>query len=226
MLAKMGLNVRLAQYGFELAMPAVLVCAAMLLCWIPREVKQFGGNGAVVRAVALLIFALLIAVHLRPYAQLFHDKPLNVGTGMDVFRCGILGRPDPRGIAVNRMLAELEKLPPSATLATVPEGVMLNYLSRRTNPTRYTNLMPPEVVMFGQDRILQDFKQHPPDYIVIVRGSDPSSYGYKSFAADYGAQIFQWIMDNYQAIPIDTAPEYPLMLMKRKEPQMNADGRR
>jgi len=70
--------------------------------------------------------------------------------------------------------------------------------------------------MFGQDRILDDFKQHPPDYVVIVRGSDPSSYGYKHFTVDYGAEMFQWIVGNYQAVPTVTPQEYPLILMKKK----------
>jgi hypothetical protein len=75
--------------------------------------------------------------------------------------------------------------------------------------------MPPEVLMFGQQRILRAFREHPPDYIVIVRRSDPTEYGYKSFAADYGAEIFQWISSNYVEVPTEQESAYPLMLMER-----------
>jgi hypothetical protein len=211
LLAKMALNVRIAQYGFALAMPAMLVCVAILVSWIPREVHRRGGSAAVVRAITIPFIALIIAVHLRPFANLFAYKPLVVGTGFDSFRAG-----DARGLAVNRMLAELSQLPPQATVATIPEGIMLNYLSRRANPTRSINLMPPEVLMFGEQNILADFQQHPPDYIIIIRRSDAASYGYKNFAADYGAQIFSWIAQNYIQVPAETAPEYPLMLLRRK----------
>src|SRR5262249_11506232 len=120
------------------------------------------------------------------------------------------------GLAVNRMLAELSQLPPQATVATIPEGIMLNYLSRRPNPTRSINLMPPEVLMFSEQNILADFQLHPPDYIIIIRRFDAASYVYKSVAADYGAQIFSWIAENYVQVPAETAPEYPLMLLKHR----------
>ena len=211
LLAKMALNVRIMQYGFALAMPAVLGMVAIFVCWIPRETDKYGGNGAVVRAAMIPIFALLVAVHLSVYGRFFHDKPIAVGSGADRFYCG-----DARGVAVNRMLRELSLLPREATLVSIPEGVMLNYLARRTNPTKYINFMPPEMLMFGQLNILAAFDQHPPDYIVLVLRSDPASYGYKSFAADYGAEVFRWVTDHYITVPTETEPSYPLMLLRRR----------
>jgi hypothetical protein len=102
-------------------------------------------------------------------------------------------------------------LPSGATLATVPEGAMINYLSRRENPTGYINLMPPEVAMFGQSRIVGSFAAHPPDFILLVQ-SDPSDYGYRSFA-DYGGEIDRWVQTNY--IPLPTAPQSMLLMKKR-----------
>jgi len=115
------------------------------------------------------------------------------------------------------MLDALRQLPAHATVATVPEGTMINYLARRRYPTRYVNLMPPEVIMFGQQRILDALRASPPDYVVVVRGSNPADYGYKSFAEDYGRDIFAWIRESYREIPVRTDPAYPLMLMERKQ---------
>jgi 4-amino-4-deoxy-L-arabinose transferase-like glycosyltransferase len=211
MLAKMGLNVRITQYGFALAMPAMLVCVAILMSWIPRETDRYNGNGAVVRAAAVAIFALVVAVHLEPFARLYASKPLVVAAGADRFHWL-----DARGAAVNRMLSRLSELPSGATLVVVPEGIMLNYLSRRVNPTRYINFMPPELVMFGQDQIVAQLAEHPPDYVIVVSNSDPASYGYDSPAADYRARILPWIAANYDAVPTDTPPQYPLLLMRRR----------
>jgi hypothetical protein len=93
---------------------------------------------------------------------------------------------------------------------------MLNYLSRRTNPTPYINLMPPEVLMFDQERILRAFQQNPPDYILLVLGSDPATFGFKSFASDYGKLIYDWIAQNYRQVETPVEPAYPLRLMERK----------
>jgi len=96
---------------------------------------------------------------------------------------------------------------------------MLNYLSRRENPTGFINLMPPEVLMFGQNRILRAFEVNPPDYIVLVLRSDPADFGYKSFAADYGKEIYRWIEQNYRQVPAATDPRYPMLLLERSKPQ-------
>jgi hypothetical protein len=212
MLAKMMLNVRLAQYGFALAMPAMLVCVALLLSWIPREIDRFKGNGAVVRAAAVPALMLIIAVHLRPFAMLFADKPRVGGAGNDTF---YFHEADVRGVAVNRMLAELSRIPPQSTLVVVPEGIMINYLSRRVNPTPYISAMPPELIMFGQEKFVAALTEHPPDFVVIVSNSEPQSYGFDTDAADYRSQILPWVMGNYSEISTDTPRQYPLKLMKR-----------
>jgi hypothetical protein len=117
------------------------------------------------------------------------------------------------------MIEVLRKLPPGATVATVPEGAMINYLARRVNPTGYINLMPPEVVMFGQRRILEAFERRPPNYVVRVLASDSSDAGFKSFELDYGSEVHAWIMQHYRRVP--TPPEaqigeFPLLLLERK----------
>jgi hypothetical protein len=219
LLAKMGLNVWFLQYGFALAMPAMLVCAAILLCWVPREIERYKGNGALVRAAMTPMLVLVIVVHLRPFSMLFSSKPRSVASGSDQFHWFDPRVPplfEIRGEAVSRILSDLSELPPDASLAVVPEGVMINYLSRRANPTPYINLMPPELLMFGQENILHSFQEHAPDYVVIVQSSEPASYGFDSPAADYRARILPWIVANYTAIPSSTTPQYPLLTMKRK----------
>jgi hypothetical protein len=215
LLAKILFNVRAYHYGFALAMPATLMTVSAGLSWLPGAVDRRGGCGAATRAVLLPVVGLFVFVHLYIFGTVYAAKETVVGTGADAFFADPVKLPaDRRGRAVALMLDELSRLPESATLACVPEGVMLNYLARRPNPTAYINLMPPEVLMFGQERILRALQEQPPDYLVIVRRSDPSEYGYRSFAADYGAEIFQWIAANYVEVPTEQKPAYPLMLMQ------------
>ena len=87
------------------------------------------------------------------------------------------------------------------TIAAVPEGIILNYLGRKINPTRYTNLMPPEVTVFGENAILEDLKTNPPDYCLIVH-NHPAGYGVDFFGKDprYGQRIMRWIKRNYHSV--------------------------
>ena len=88
---------------------------------------------------------------------------------------------------------------PEETLVVLPEGIMVNYLIRRENPTPYINFMPPEMILFGGGPILQSLKREAPDYIAFVH-KKTVMYGYPFFGRDYGQQIYRWVNDNYYAI--------------------------
>ncbi len=90
--------------------------------------------------------------------------------------------------------------PADATLAVAPEGVMLNYLSRRRNPTPYVSLMPVEVLMFGETNMLAAFRDQPPDYL-IVTDEDISDYGFQNFKITndgYADLLGIWFADHYR----------------------------
>jgi hypothetical protein len=74
---------------------------------------------------------------------------------------------------------------------------MLNYLSRRVSPVPYTDFMPTEFAIFGEDAILDSFRANPPDYIALVH-KDTSEFGYQFFGRDYGQQVYAWIEENYR----------------------------
>jgi hypothetical protein len=139
---------------------------------------------------------------LRATANAYAMMTLRVGSGGDALWT------DPRGQEVNRILDELARIAPAdATLAVAPEGIMLNYLTRRVNPTPYITLMPVEVIMFGEQRILDAFQRSPPDYLVMTDEST-SDYGFPNFGDGYAVSLFNWMRANYQAIgqPPSDAP--------------------
>ena len=110
-----------------------------------------------------------------------------------------------RGNEVNRILHEIAAVPPHATLAIAPEGIMLNYLTRRVNPTPYVTLMPVEVLMFGEQRILEAFQEQPPD-LLVVTDQEVESYGAHYFGQGYAEQLFQWLYAHYHQIGKDPPP--------------------
>ena len=85
------------------------------------------------------------------------------------------------------------------SLAVLPEGVMLNYLARRPNPTPYYNYMPPELVMFGEQAIVDAFAREPPDWIVMT-GRGATEYGFEYLGRGYGESLAEWVRENYALV--------------------------
>lgn len=194
LLLKMLLNARVAHYGFGLAMPATMLTVVALVGWLPALLQRRGAAGNVLRAASLGLLAVGCAAHLITTAELIGRKTALVGSGADVLRA------DVRGLYVRDALAELEaRLTPAGTLAVLPEGVMLNYLARRENPTPYLSFMPPEMAFFGERSIMEAFQLSPPDAVVLVH-KDTSEYGYPLFGQDYGEELYSWVRATYVSI--------------------------
>lgn len=220
LMGKIILNVRTYHYGFALAMPATLVLVVAMMGWIPEFLSSRGGCGGVYRAIALPVLVAFILFHLDTFAGHFAAKQVRVGEGADAFRAR------GEGIPLNQMLGQIaSRIAPHQSLAVVPEGVMLNYLARWVNPTPYINIMPPELAMFGEDHILAAFKEHPPDFVLLVH-KDTSEYGFRYFGRDYAKSIGRWLRSNYRGVfllgAVPLTDERPgLMLLRR-----NASGAR
>jgi hypothetical protein len=216
LLGKMLLNTRLIHYGFALALPALLLVAVALLGWIPAALEARGRAGWVFRAAALAMLAVGTQAHLRRTDHFLERKSTVVGAGRDAFRA------DVRGSLVNAALADLaQRAAPGETLAVFPEGVMLNWLARRANPTPYVNFMPSELLLFGEPRIAAAFRAHPPDWVLLVH-KDTGEYGYPLFGPDYGRELATWIQESYEPVSLHGQPPlqpntlFGIQLMRRR----------
>jgi len=213
LLLKMILRARIGRYGFVLAMPATLIMVVTLLDWVPRAIERFGGASQHFRWAALGMLVVSSLVYLYDVQRpLFDRKNVWVGSGADAFLA------DPRGMEVNRVIRLDSSFSKDATVLVMPEGVMINYLARRRNPTPYTNFMPPEVIFFGEDHIVESLQANPPDFIVVIP-KDTSEYGYRSFALDYGQEIGRWVDRNYRLVSILRSSDKrdPIAILKALE---------
>lgn len=196
LLAKMALHARINMYGFALAMPAAMVVVAALVGWIPALLDRLGGRGALFRGFALGALGVAIFAHLSIQQGFLARKTVTVGEGSDAFRA------DGRGAFVNAAVEVLRsKLTPGATLAVLPEGVMINFLVRARTPARYINYMPPELLMFGQEVIVADFRRSPPDLVAIVH-KPTAEYGLPWFGEDYGGDVMAFVRESYVPGPL------------------------
>ena len=218
LLGKIVLRVRLDQYGFALAMPATLLLCAALVSWLPAMAGGASGRSPIIRAgavgaIAVATLSLLWVVGLR-----IDERTLAVGEGADRFLAGF------RAPAINAALEEIEtRLDPDDSLVVLPEGVMLNYLARRANPTGHINFMPPELIIFGEDRILEALLASPPDYVALTH-KDTREYGLDFFGRGYGRKLFAWVGHHYRPValfgghPLRDGTRFGIRLMERRAP--------
>jgi len=203
LLSKMVLNVHLYHYGFYLAMPATLVLVICLTYWIPELLRGTMGCGIVFRTLALVILAAASMYYLNRSQKIYRLKDFAVGKGGDtIFTYG--PKAHIAGLVTSLALEWIEeKTSPKVTFVGLPEGIMLNYLSRRATTSPYLNFMMGEMIVLGERRILDDLKARPSDYVILV-DNDPSEFGVGPFGTDprYGQQIMDWVNQHYTPVTV------------------------
>jgi hypothetical protein len=195
LLAKIALNARLSSYGFALAMPATLLFVTAMVGWVPGLADRLGGYGAAFRAAALGALVAAGAGHLAAMQAQLMEKSYTVAGRFGAIRTDPL-----RGPVVSDVLRLIEQhVGARQSLAVLPEGSMLNFLTRRINPTPYIAFMPIELDTFSEERMVQAFRAAPPDVVLLVH-KDVAEYGVEYFGADYGQVLGGWLRAHYERV--------------------------
>lgn len=223
LLTKLGLYSRIWHYGFALAMPAFVGTVFLLFWLLPMRLEKYRVNVRWFRIAAALVLLTGMTKLFLVSQSVYRDKTAPIGDGSD--RLFALNTDDSPAVpAMQSALAWINKnTPQNATLAVLPEGTMINYLSRRTNPTHYPIWVPPEVAAFGQSNITTDFENNPPEYVMLIH-RDASEYGFKNFGQDerFGGELMRWIQAHYTSEAlIDKEPlvgsSFGIKILKRNE---------
>lgn len=224
LLSKMGLNSRIWHYGFVLAMPAFVGMVYLLHWLVPLWLEKHGVQSRYFRR---LVWWVLMFGCLQLAAQSairYADVTFPVGKGGDEIKTPNTDT-DQRGLAVSIALSWMEtNLPPHATLAVLPEGAGINYLSRRVNPSGYPTWLPPELRAFGQTNMAAAFERSSPDYILLLH-RPVSEYNVKYFGLqpEYGLALMQWVRQHYETVfqvgdpPLQTW-HFGLQILRRRSP--------
>ncbi len=198
LLIKIFFNVKFSAFGFYAAVPAALIFAAVLLYGIPRLLESKFQSGQVFRLLALVFLTALAVNYFKISHHFYQMKIYPIGRDQDMFYTYRPDRVFPIGVT-ERALRWIEtNMPPQATFAALPEGIMLNYLTRRTTSVPTINFVMTELMIFGEEHILEEFKFRPPDYILLVH-KESFEFGVGPFGVDHrnGYKIMQWIHQNY-----------------------------
>jgi hypothetical protein len=80
--------------------------------------------------------------------------------------------------------------------------------------------MPPELLLFGEDAMLERFRAHPPDAIALVH-KDTREYGAPLFGRDYGQKLAAWARSNYHPVrvfgdpPLEPGSNFGIAILAR-----------
>ena len=223
MLGKIILCPGLGHYGFVLAMPATILLVAALLWLLPGILRKRYGPGHWFRLLVSVFLVVDVLYILRVSYVSYSKKDFLVGDRGDaILTFG--PQIDPRGLAVAELLKYIDSaFPPQANFVVMRSGVIINYLERRPNPTPYLQFSPGEMEIYGEQVILESFKNRRPDYFIIVH-MDETEHRVGFFGTDpnYGMKIMDWVKAHY--LPVYLIGNEPLQddrfgikVLKRKE---------
>jgi hypothetical protein len=225
LMARMVLNGRIYHYGFyQAAMAGVLVPAVLLgesTDW--ARVQRRG------RAIIILGFLTLllpgVAILMAQSKQAWQMKTYAVGEGPDRFYT-FPPRNEPMGAIVRAVVKSLSQQHGDQTLLVLPEGLMINYLTRLRSP-----LTP--VFFFsvftedGREALLVDeLQRRPPDFVVVI-SRDLREFGINRYgeAPGRGQLLLAWVMANYRIMetvggdPLDVRQRGAIILQRdRSQP--------
>lgn len=197
LLCKMGLFPRIWHYGFVLAMPAFVSAIYFLFWLLPRLLEnKWQVSGGYFRLTVFLVFMVGFWALFQQSARNFAGQDIAVGFGGDrILASDKVEHAEIFNAAVNWIQTNVSS---NATIAAVPQGPVINYLSRRVNPSPCVFWDPNIMSIFGQVKMTAAFEQSAPDYVLIVERKfgpiDRSYFG----SQGYGGDLMQWIEKNYQ----------------------------
>jgi hypothetical protein len=203
MLARMALSPRIYHYGYVQAALAGAVSVATLMSSIPQFMSLPNDLRKWYQGMITILVAGIVVVVTLNSMQLYSFHTLSVGAGDDQFYA-FDQNVAPTGLLVEQARQFLEtdaRENHVHSLLVLPEGVMLNYLTRLPNSIPYY-FFAPFVLAYGRnDDILQRLNAAPPDRIVVI-SRDMREFGVGRFgdSPEHGQKLIEFIVRNYGAI--------------------------
>lgn len=201
-------------YGFVFLVPTYALIGYVLFEWFPsRNVySRRASQLAIVPLVAVAAHFLwnanaVIARKIYPIRSergLFYDANLGRAAVLDAFIRTFRGR----------------------SLAVVPEGLTLNYLTHVTTPMSFHTFTPVETADPQiEAQIIQDLAAHPPEFIAVVTRT-VTDFGYRGFGVDYDRKLAAIIRRRYALAQRWRLPSFELILLKMSSPAGAIEARR
>jgi 4-amino-4-deoxy-L-arabinose transferase-like glycosyltransferase len=228
MLWKVILRVTINVYGFALTMPTTLVVIAGLVYHVPRLVAKSTQSTTFIRALCIILVATFLVMEISVIGDtyLIRNYPIATGKERIITDDAVLSVEGPVIDATLKKIKETIKR--DENFLVIPEGILLNYLTRRDNPSPYTSFLLGDLAMHREEKMVERLSRRFPDYVILIDRS-VGEWGFKKFGVDTGTKISGWVIKNY--VPIYTIGNIPfqnspscngVIIAKRGTPDSNA----
>jgi hypothetical protein len=197
---RVPLNVTPAWYGCVLVVPLYALIAYVLFAELPLH----GVRSALwLPLVAVFCVRDLVLQHQRYALKAFPIESVR-GVFLDANRDRA------------KVLNELIRTVRAGTLAVMPEGITLNYLTRTTTPLTFQTFTPPETADTGiESAVIGELGRRPPDRVAIV-SRDLQEYGYYAFGLDYDRGLAGYLFAHYDVERRWSTPRFDAVLLSRR----------
>jgi len=228
MVLKVILHVRIDVYGFALTMPATLVVVAGLVYHVPRLVAKNAQSTTFIRALSSILVAMFLMMQISAISGTYLIRNYPIATGKErivTFDATL----NIEGPVIDATLKKInETIKPNENFLVIPEGILLNYLTRRESPSPYTSFLLGDLAMHNEEKMVERLTRQLPDYVILIDRS-VIEWGFKKFGVDTGTKISAWVTKNY--VPIYGIGNIPfqgsylcngVIIAKRGTPDSNA----
>jgi hypothetical protein len=198
LMARMILHGKIFEAGFYQAALASLLVPAVLIGELPPRLGAGPwGRALLVTASVVLLGCGTFQLALRSQ-EILRLRVFSVGNAPDNFYA-VDPQLDPASEVIKFICGKLQDFPPGGTLLVLPEGVMINYLTRRPCPVAPFIFFSYATSGGREDEIVRKLQQHPPDAVVVV-SRDLRSFGIMRYGErrGEGRQLLHWVASHYK----------------------------
>lgn len=200
MLARMALHPKIYHYGFFQALLATTWLCAFLVGEWPR-IGRTQPARFILAATSLGLIGAVASVAIHHSLFGYRQRQIPVADGSDRFLAyhrgvSLLTQPWEE---TRRLIATESK--PGDTLLVIPEGLLLNFLTRRVHPLDIMDLLPATLPLH-RGEILATVRQNPPNFVVMLTRPDRSELGFDGYGTkgSAGFELVEWVRQNYDVI--------------------------
>jgi hypothetical protein len=181
-------------------MPSAVFLCVVLLWLVPHMQPAAPHSRAPYRWLVIAVLLVLCGRYVHHSWTYFARKIFPIGAGADQI---VSFARDGRAQPITQTLDWIDgNMARDATFTAVPEGIMLNFLTRRRSTVSFTTFMTVDFLAWGgEDEALRELQAAPPDYVVVVH-KDTREFGVGFFGRDprYGRLVMDWVNANYRSV--------------------------
>jgi len=198
------------QYGFYLMPAALIAYYIFYLKTIPLLFQRLSGSSSIEPQPAITTFFVLLTLQAWSMSSnLYNTKNIQFETSRGI----IMESANIEAALVAQLLIDIDKnTAPTDSLLVMPEGVSVNFFTKRNNPTKYYTFLPPDIRTVGEEKIINAIDSAKVKYIAVIY-RNTLEYGFGQFGTGYALKIADWIKNHYEPLkqygagPFD--PQYP-----------------